>query len=95
MSLGRAVRQCGATSADVCTRRVSQSEEWPNGGRQPRQIPHSLARGPLPCLHAQREQEPRYSALSLRSFAVRTIGDMIPLLHPCHQSEDGLHGIRA
>jgi hypothetical protein len=89
------VRRHGATSADVCTRLVSQSEEWPNGGRQPRQIHHSLSRGPLPCLHAQREQEPRYSALSLRSFAVRTIGDMIPLLHPCHQSEDGLHGIRA
>ena len=89
------MRQHGATSADVCTWLVSQSEEWPNGGRQPRQIHHSLSRGPLPCLHAQREQEPRYSALSLRSFAVRTIGDMIPLLHPCHQSEDGLHGIRA
>jgi hypothetical protein len=95
MSLGGAVRQREAASADVCTRLVAQSEEWPNGGRKPRQIHHGLARGPLPRLHAQREQEPRYSALSLRPFAVRTIGDMIPLLHPRHQSEDGLHGIRA
>jgi hypothetical protein len=84
MSIGVAVHQRGAAAAAVCTWHVSQREAWPNGGRKPRQIHHCLARGPLPGLHAQREQEIRPSALSFQSFAVRTIGDMIPLLHPRH-----------
>jgi hypothetical protein len=95
MSMGVAVRQREAALARVGTQLVSQREEWPNGGREPWQIPHDIERGHLPCLHAHREQEIRSSALSLRPFVVRAIGDMIPLLHPRHKSEDGVHRIPA